>query len=151
MDSRVDKVSFTGSNAAGRRIATICADRMARLTLELGGKSAGLILDDYDVAKAAETISRSARVLSGQICYAVTRLIVDRKRHDEFVDALASSFGSIKVGDPYHPGSESALKAILLEARVQARQSPQAAAVQPTSAAASTSSRQSSSTSITIR
>lgn len=106
MDSRVDKVSFTGSNAAGRRIATICADRMARLTLELGGKSAGLILDDYDVAKAAETISRSVRVLSGQICYAVTRLIVDRKRHDEFVDALASSFGSIKVGDPYDPESQ---------------------------------------------
>jgi aldehyde dehydrogenase (NAD+) len=106
LDPRVDKVSFTGSNAAGRRIATICAERLARLTLELGGKSAGLILDDYDVAKAADTISRSARVLSGQICYAVTRLIVDRKRHDEFVDALASSFGRVKVGDPYDPESQ---------------------------------------------
>ena len=105
-DPRVDKVSFTGSNAAGRRIASICADRMARVTLELGGKSAALVLDDYDVQKAADAISKSARVLTGQICYSITRLIIDRKRHDDFVEALSESFGKIRVGDPYDATSE---------------------------------------------
>ena len=105
-DPRIDKVSFTGSNAAGRRIASICADRMARITLELGGKSAALILDDYDVEKAADAISRSARVLSGQICYSITRLIIGRNRHDDFVEALSESFGKLRVGDPYDATSD---------------------------------------------
>lgn len=105
-DPRVDKVSFTGSNAAGRRIASICSQRMARTTLELGGKSAGLILEDYDIEKAAETISKSARILTGQICYSVTRLIVDRSRHDDLVEALSSYFSKIRVGDPYDAAME---------------------------------------------
>jgi aldehyde dehydrogenase (NAD+) len=105
-DPRVDKVSFTGSNVAGRRIASVCADRIARVTLELGGKSAALVLDDCDLQSAADTISRSARVLTGQICYSITRLIIDRNRHDDFVEALSGSFGKICVGDPYDAASE---------------------------------------------
>ena len=105
-DPRVDKVSFTGSNAVGRSIAAVCADRMARVTLELGGKSAALILDDYDVATAARTIANSARYLSGQVCYAITRLIVDRRRQDAFVEALRESFGGLRVGDPFDPETE---------------------------------------------
>src|SRR5579872_1678637 len=62
----VDKISFTGSTAAGRRIASICGERIARCTLELGGKSPAIILDDYDLAKAAEQISRYAGFLTGQ-------------------------------------------------------------------------------------
>jgi betaine-aldehyde dehydrogenase len=103
---RVDKVSFTGSNAVGRDIAAACVDRMARVTLELGGKSAALILDDYDVAQAARAIANSTRYLSGQVCYAITRVIVDRSRHDAVVDALRESFGRLRVGDPFDPETE---------------------------------------------
>jgi acyl-CoA reductase-like NAD-dependent aldehyde dehydrogenase len=105
-DRHVDKVTFTGSNAVGRSIAAVCADRLARVTLELGGKSAALILDDYDLAEAARTLADSARVLSGQVCYATTRLIVDRSRHDAFVEALTSSFGGLRVGDPFDAESQ---------------------------------------------
>jgi aldehyde dehydrogenase (NAD+) len=102
----VDKITFTGSTAAGRRIAAICGDRIARCTLELGGKSPAVILDDYDLDTAAESIAQSARFLSGQVCSSLTRLIVGRKRHDDFVDALASRFGKLRVGDPFEASTE---------------------------------------------
>ena len=105
-DPRVDKISFTGSNVVGRDIAVTSADRLARVTLELGGKSAALVLDDYDVGQAARTVANAARFLSGQVCYGITRLIVDRARHDELVDALRDSFGGLTVGDPFDPESE---------------------------------------------
>ncbi len=100
----VDKVAFTGSSAAGRRIASICGERMARFTLELGGKSAAIILDDYDLERAALTISGPACWLSGQVCSSLTRIVVTRRRHDQLVDALSAVFGKIKVGDPFDPG-----------------------------------------------
>lgn len=102
----VDKVSFTGSTAAGRRIASLCGERIARCTLELGGKSPAVILDDYDLGTAAESISQTARFLSGQVCSSLTRLIVSRKRQDAFVDALAESFGKVRVGDPFDTATE---------------------------------------------
>src|SRR5262249_35116973 len=102
----VDKISFTGSTAAGRRIGSICGDRIARCTLELGGKSPAIILDDYDVDKAAASIAQSARFLTGQVCSSLTRLIVGRSRHDAFGDALAARFGKVKVGDPFDAASE---------------------------------------------
>jgi aldehyde dehydrogenase (NAD+) len=105
-DPRVDKVSFTGSTAAGRKIAAICGDRIARVTLELGGKSPAIILNDYDVGKAAAVIARSAPVMTGQVCASLTRIIVSDKRHDDFVDALAAAFGAIKVGDPFDATSQ---------------------------------------------
>jgi aldehyde dehydrogenase (NAD+) len=105
-DSRVDKITFTGSTAAGRRIAAICGDRIARFTLELGGKSAAIILDDYDIATAAATIAASAKNMTGQVCASLTRIIVTRSRHDEFVDALSDSFSKIRVGDPFDPQTE---------------------------------------------
>jgi aldehyde dehydrogenase (NAD+) len=97
----VDKVTFTGSSSAGKKIGAICAERVARCTLELGGKSAAVILDDYDLAAAAKSISATARMLTGQVCSSLTRLIVTRSRHDRFVEALASTFSSIRVGDPF--------------------------------------------------
>lgn len=100
-DPGVDKVTFTGSTAAGRRIASICGERIARCTLELGGKSAAVILDDYDVAQAAKTISGMATFLTGQVCSSLTRIIVDRTRHDDFVEALSACFRQVKVGDPF--------------------------------------------------
>ena len=102
----VDKISFTGSTAAGRRIGSICGERIARCTLELGGKSPAIILDDYDLDKAAESISATARFLTGQVCSSLTRLIVSRKRHDDFVDALSSRFSKVKVGNPFDESTE---------------------------------------------
>ena len=101
----VDKVAFTGSTAVGKRIAAICADRVARVTLELGGKSAAVILDDCDLEQAAESISQSARLLTGQVCSSLTRLIVTKRQHDRFVDALSASMNRIRVGDPFDPES----------------------------------------------
>jgi acyl-CoA reductase-like NAD-dependent aldehyde dehydrogenase len=97
----VDKVTFTGSTAAGKRIAVACGERIARCTLELGGKSAAVILDDYDVATAAQTIARLAPVMAGQVCSSLTRIVVTRDRHDALVEALSAAFGATKVGDPF--------------------------------------------------
>ncbi len=102
----VDKISFTGSTAAGRRIGSICGERVARCTLELGGKSPAIILDDYDLDTAAASIAQSARFLTGQVCSSLTRLIVSRSRHDDFVNALASRFSKVKVGNPFDGSSE---------------------------------------------
>jgi aldehyde dehydrogenase (NAD+) len=100
-DPRVDKITFTGSTAAGRRIASICGERIARCTLELGGKSAAVILDDMDIATAASTLSRAECFLSGQVCSSLTRIVVTRRRHDELVEALAGTFSQVRVGDPF--------------------------------------------------
>ena len=102
----IDKVSFTGSTAAGRKIASICGERIARVTLELGGKSPALILDDYDLQTAATSIARAAPLMTGQVCSSLTRIIVGEKRHDDFVDALAAAFSAIKVGDPFDAASQ---------------------------------------------
>ncbi len=97
----VDKVSFTGSLAAGKRIASVCGKRIARVTLELGGKSAAIILDDYDLAEAANSLVPGLCMLSGQNCAALTRVIVSRARHDELVDLLVKRLADVKIGDPY--------------------------------------------------
>ncbi len=102
----VDKVSFTGSTVAGRRIASICGERIARCTLELGGKSPAVILDDYDIEMAAKTIADRAKYLCGQVCAALTRIIVTRSRHDAMVEALSAHFAKVKVGNPFDPASE---------------------------------------------
>ncbi len=105
-DPRVDKITFTGSTAAGRRIASICGERIARCTLELGGKSAAVILDDMDLGEAARTLARAECALSGQVCSSLTRIVVTRTRHDELVDALAGAFAKVRVGDPFDPATQ---------------------------------------------
>lgn len=102
----VDKVTFTGSTAAGKRIAGIMAERIGRVSLELGGKNAAVILDDYDLEAAAQTLSATALYLTGQACGAVTRVIVSRSRHDAFVDAMSGVFSSLKVGDQFDPATQ---------------------------------------------
>jgi len=99
-DPRVDKITFTGSTAAGKKIASLCGERIARCTLELGGKSAGVILDDYDAELAAQSIASTAQIMCGQVCSSLTRIVVSRHRHDALVDALSAQFQGIKVGDP---------------------------------------------------
>ena len=105
-DPRIDKITFTGSTAAGRRIGAICGERVARCTLELGGKSAAVILDDADLEAAAATIAKAETVMTGQVCSSLTRIVVTRKRHDEMVEALAAKFGGVRVGDPFHADTQ---------------------------------------------
>jgi aldehyde dehydrogenase (NAD+) len=105
-DPRVDKIAFTGSTAVGRRIATVCGERIGRYNLELGGKSAAIILDDMDIPTAAATLATAECGNTGQRCNSLTRIVVSRHRHDEMVDALASVFSQVRVGDPFDPDSQ---------------------------------------------
>jgi len=102
----IDKVAFTGSTAAGRRIGAICGEQLKRVSLELGGKSAAIILDDADLAKTLEGLKFTALMNSGQACVAQTRILVSRGRHDEVAAALADTVSSMKVGDPSDPATE---------------------------------------------
>ena len=101
----VDKVSFTGSSAAGMKIASIVASRMGRYTMELGGKSAAIVLDDMETETAVQSLSGSVCAMSGQICATLSRVIVPRKRHDDFVEAFAAVLNAKRPGDPYDPAS----------------------------------------------
>ncbi|GAA4548376.1 aldehyde dehydrogenase family protein [Pseudonocardia xishanensis] len=98
-DPRVDMVSFVGSTATGRRIMHQAADTLKKLVLELGGKSASIILDDADVAKAA-AVAAGVGLHAGQGCGRLTRFIVPRSRYAEAVDAARDAFARIPVGDP---------------------------------------------------
>ncbi len=99
-DPRVDKVTFTGSTAAGQRIGSICGSRIARCTLELGGKSAAVVLDDFDVEAAAAEMATTWG-WAGQVCSALTRVIVTKSRHDDLVAALEPIFSNVQIGDPF--------------------------------------------------
>jgi aldehyde dehydrogenase (NAD+) len=105
-DVGIDKVTFTGSTAAGRAIAAACGKRIARVTLELGGKSPAVILDDYDIEAAAKTIAAGCTFLTGQVCHSLTRVIVQRGRHDAMVEALAAQVNALKIGNPFDPASD---------------------------------------------
>jgi acyl-CoA reductase-like NAD-dependent aldehyde dehydrogenase len=96
----VDKISFTGSSAVGRRIAALCGEQLKRVSLELGGKSAAIVLDDADIAKTVAGLKSASLMNNGQACVAQTRLLVSERRHDEFVDALAAMMSDLNVGDP---------------------------------------------------
>jgi acyl-CoA reductase-like NAD-dependent aldehyde dehydrogenase len=76
------------------------------VSLELGGKSPALVLDDYDLGKAAAALAAATTFLAGQVCSAVTRIIVSRHRHDDLVDALGAAFSRVVVGDPYDPRTD---------------------------------------------
>lgn len=105
-NSDVDKVSFTGSVETGRHIASVCGERIGRVTLELGGKSAAIVLDDYNFNEAAESLATSICAITGQSCIALSRVIVSRKRHDELVDKIATALQKMKVGDPHDPETQ---------------------------------------------
>ena len=98
-DPRVDKITFTGSTAAGRRIASICGERIARCTLELGGKSAAVILDDMDIATAAQTLSGAECFLSGQVCSSLTRIVVPSSRPVLSVIPAADEQDAIRIAN----------------------------------------------------
>ena len=102
----VDKVAFTGSTAAGRKIMALCAERIARITLELGGKSAAIVLDDADLEQFVRTILPMAMMVNGQACIAQTRVLVPRGRQGDVADALAAAFAALPVGDPFDPQTQ---------------------------------------------
>ena len=102
----INKVSFTGSTAAGRRVASVAGDNMTRVTLELGGKSPAIVLDDYPVEAAGVLLARTISTLSGQICAMLSRVIVPIERHEDIAKAIASEMRKIKIGHSDDPKAE---------------------------------------------
>jgi aldehyde dehydrogenase (NAD+) len=104
-DPRVDMVSFTGSTNTGRAVMTNGAATLKKVFLELGGKSAFLVLDDADLAGACAMSAFTASMHAGQGCAITTRLVVPRARYDEAVEAAAGTMAGLKPGDPTNPGT----------------------------------------------
>ena len=104
-DERVDLVSFTGSTATGRKVMAAGAPTIKRVFLELGGKSAAVVLDDADLAAAVGSAAFSVCVHAGQGCALTTRLLVPRERYDEAVDIAAATMSGIGVCDPADEGT----------------------------------------------
>ena len=102
----VDKVAFTGSTAAGREIAAVCGEQLKRCSLELGGKSAAIVLEDADLAATAAGLQFASLANSGQACVAQTRILAPRSRYDETVDAVATMMSAQVVGDPFDPRTD---------------------------------------------
>jgi aldehyde dehydrogenase (NAD+) len=102
----VDKVSFTGSTLAGKRIASVCGQRIARCTLELGGKSAAILRDDFPIEAAAAMLAGTITMLSGQVCAMLSRVIVPRHRHDALAEAIGAEMKNIIIGPSDAPATQ---------------------------------------------
>lgn len=102
----VDKVAFTGSTETGKRVMKDAADHLAKVTLELGGKSPNIVFEDADLEAAANGVVSGIFAATGQTCMAGSRLVVHEDVHDELVGALAEKAKSIKLGDPLEMESE---------------------------------------------
>lgn len=103
----VDKVSFTGSTAIGRRIAESCGRDLRRVTLELGGKSAAIVTDDAETSDALiDALVLGAMAGSGQVCTSLSRILIPSRRYDAIVGALAERVRALRVGDPSDPDTE---------------------------------------------
>jgi acyl-CoA reductase-like NAD-dependent aldehyde dehydrogenase len=101
----VHKVAFTGSTAAGRAIGEICGRLLRPVTLELGGKSAAIVLDDADLESTAAGLATVSMLNNGQTCHLSTRILAPRSRYDEVVGAVAAMASSLTVGDPFDPAT----------------------------------------------
>jgi aldehyde dehydrogenase (NAD+) len=102
----VDKVAYTGSTAAGQRIAALCGERLTRVSLELGGKSAAVVLADAPLEETVAALAPLAFLNNGQACVAQTRILVPRGRHDELVDAFVAAIDDMTLGDPTDPSTQ---------------------------------------------
>ncbi|MDX6249763.1 MAG: aldehyde dehydrogenase [Kribbellaceae bacterium] len=103
---QIDKVSFTGSTAAGRAIAESCGRLLRPVTLELGGKSAAIVLDDADLQANIESFFASTLLNNGQICWLGTRVLAPRSRYDEVVATVTGLATSLRMGDPMDPATQ---------------------------------------------
>lgn len=101
----VDKVAFTGSTRAGQQIGKACGGLLRPVTLELGGKSAGIILDDAPVAETVAGLATASLLNTGQTCYMSTRILAPQSRYTEFVEAITAMASSLSVGDPLDPNT----------------------------------------------
>ncbi|MFI6017931.1 aldehyde dehydrogenase [Streptomyces sp. NPDC001414] len=99
----VDKIAFTGSTRAGRRIAALAGEQLKRVSLELGGKSAAILLPDADVDRAVQGLRFASLLNNGESCIAQTRVLAPRGRYEEVVTGLKGLVESLKVGDPADP------------------------------------------------
>lgn len=102
----VDKIAFTGSTATGKQIAAAAADRLARVSLELGGKSPNVIFADADLDNAVLGVLAGIFGATGQTCMAGSRVLVQDRVHDEFLDRLLDRVRRIRLGDPFHDDTE---------------------------------------------
>ncbi len=102
----VDMVSFTGSTRAGKRVAQVAAETVKRVALELGGKSANVILDDADIATAVADGVGKCFLNSGQTCSALTRMLVPRSRLAEAEEVAAATAAAFTIGDPFAEGTK---------------------------------------------
>jgi betaine-aldehyde dehydrogenase len=102
----VDKVTFTGSTAVGRRIGAVCGEQLKRVSLELGGKSAAIVLEDADLARTADGLRFASFMNNGQACAAQTRVLAPRSRYGDTVEALAAAVRTFVVGDPLDEATE---------------------------------------------
>lgn len=103
VDGATDKISFTGSTSIGRELAQQCGAKLKRVTLELGGKSAAIVLDDADLDATLPVLLAGGLDNNGEYCTALTRIIVGRGLKDELVERLATAVGNLCVGDPFDP------------------------------------------------
>ncbi|MYX36915.1 MULTISPECIES: aldehyde dehydrogenase [unclassified Streptomyces] len=99
----VDKIAFTGSTRAGRRIASIAGEQLKRISLELGGKSAAVVLEDADLPAVMQGLRFGSLANNGEACILQTRILAPRSRYEEVVTALKEMVESLKVGDPSEP------------------------------------------------
>jgi geranial dehydrogenase len=102
----INKVAFTGSTGAGRKIASVCGEMLRPCSLELGGKSAAIILDDADLNAVTEGLAFNSFANNGQMCVATTRLLVPDSRYEEITEALAFWIDGLKIGDPLDPETQ---------------------------------------------
>lgn len=101
----VDKVAFTGSTGAGRRIASLCGERLRPVTLELGGKSAAIVCEDADLATTLPMLAALSMMMNGQACVLQSRVLVPRSIYHDFVEGLGAAYSQFPVGDPLDPGT----------------------------------------------
>lgn len=96
----IDKVAFTGSTAAGRHIGRVCGEMIRPVTLELGGKSAAIVLDDADVEQTVTGLATASLLNAGQTCYMSTRILVPQNMYSTYLDAITAMASSLPIGDP---------------------------------------------------
>jgi aldehyde dehydrogenase (NAD+) len=104
-DARVDMITFTGSTVTGRHIMAKASDTVKKVFLELGGKSANIVLEDADLASSVPISAMGVCTHSGQGCAITTRLLVHRSRYDEAVEMAAEGMAAVTYGDPWDPGN----------------------------------------------
>ncbi|MCS5478146.1 aldehyde dehydrogenase [Corynebacterium sp. YIM 101645] len=102
----VDKISFTGSPEVGRLIGETCGRMLRPVTLELGGKSAAILLDDFDLAGNIDQLYQASMTNNGQVCWLSTRILVPDSRYDEMVKLITEKISNLRVGDPFDPATE---------------------------------------------